>query len=93
MARLTDFHREQGPTTTGTAKRTHTCDHYVATTEEPRWAVTSAHPRRPLRARLRHLKRRTRNARLWPRLWALNGPVPYQVSMTLERPEPSAQKI
>jgi hypothetical protein len=39
------------------------------------------------------LERRARRARLWPRLWALNGPVPYQVSVTLERPEPRDRKI
>jgi hypothetical protein len=36
---------------------------------------------------------RGRGAKLWPRLWALNGPVPYQVRTTLERPEHEAQKI
>jgi hypothetical protein len=50
-------------------------------------------PWRPLRARLRHLKRRARGAQLQPRLWAFNGLVPYQVSMTLARPEPRARKI
>jgi hypothetical protein len=68
-------------------------DHYDAATEEPRRAVTSTCPRCPLRARLRHLKRRARSARLRPRLWALNGPVPYQVSVTLAWPEPRARKI
>jgi hypothetical protein len=49
--------------------------------------------RRPLRAQLRLLKRRARGARLQPRLWAFNGPVPYQVSVTLARTEPRARKI
>jgi hypothetical protein len=70
----------------------HTRDHYGVTTEEPRRVVTSARPRRPLRARPRRLKRPARRPRLWTRLWALNGPVPYQVRMTLERPEHKAQK-
>jgi hypothetical protein len=55
-------------------------------------AVMSARPRRPLRARPRRLKRRARSARLWMRRWALNGPVPYPVRMTLERPEHKARK-
>jgi hypothetical protein len=38
------------------------------------------------------LKRRARSARPLPRLWALNGPVPYLVSATLERSEPQVQK-
>jgi hypothetical protein len=50
-------------------------------------------PRRPLRARLRRLKRRARGAQLQPRLWEFNGLVPYQVSVTLARPEPRARKI
>jgi hypothetical protein len=66
--------------------------HYGAATEEPWRAVTSARPRRPLRARPRRLKRRACGAGLWPRLWALNGLVPYQVRMTLERLEPQARK-
>jgi hypothetical protein len=37
------------------------------------------------------MKRRARGARLQPRLRSLNGPVPYQVRKTLERPEPLAQ--
>jgi hypothetical protein len=61
-------------------------------TEEWRRAVTSACPRHPLHARPRRLKRRARGARLWPRLWALNGPVPYQVRTTLEWPEHEARK-
>jgi hypothetical protein len=77
---------------TEAAVRTHTCYHYGAATDEPRRAVTSACPRRPLRARLRRWKRRTRGAGLWPQLRALNGPVPYQVRMTLERPKPQARK-
>jgi hypothetical protein len=72
--------------------RLHARYHYDAVTEQPRQAVTSACPRRPLRARPRCIKRRARGARLWPRLRALNGPVPYPVRMTLERPEPQAQK-
>jgi hypothetical protein len=47
---------------TEVAKHTHARDHYDAATEEPRRAVTSARPRRPLRARSRRLKRRTRRA-------------------------------
>jgi hypothetical protein len=70
----------------------HTRYHYGATTEELRWAVTSARPRHPLRTRPRRLKRRARDVGLWPRLQALNGPVPYQVRMTLERPEPQTRK-
>jgi hypothetical protein len=58
--------------------------HYGTVTERPRQAVTSGYPRRPLRARPQRLKRRARDARLWPRLRALNGPVPYTVRMTLE---------
>jgi hypothetical protein len=77
---------------TGVARRTHTRDHYGAATKEPRRAVTSARPRRPLRARPRRLKRRARSAELWMRLWALNGPVPYQVRTTLEWPEHEARK-
>jgi hypothetical protein len=50
-------------------------------------------PRRQLRVRLRRLKRRARGARLQPRLWEFNGPVPYQVSVTFARPQPRAQKI
>jgi hypothetical protein len=61
-------------------------------TGEPRQAVTSARPRRPLRARPRRLKRRARGVGLWPRLRALNGSVPYPVRMTLEQPEPQARK-
>jgi hypothetical protein len=53
--------------------------------------VMSACPLRPLRARPRRLKRRARSAWLQPQLRALNGPVPYQVRKTLERPEPPAQ--
>jgi hypothetical protein len=70
----------------------HARDHYGTITKEPQRAVTSACPRCPLRARLRRLKRRARNARPLPQLWVLNGPVPYLVSMTLERPEPMARK-
>jgi hypothetical protein len=77
---------------TGVVRRTRARDHYSAATEEPRRAVTSAHPRRPLRARLRRPKRRARSADLWTRLWALNGPVPYQVKTTLEWPEHEARK-
>jgi hypothetical protein len=73
--------------------RTHARYHYGAATEEPRRAVTSACPRRPLCTRPRHLKRCARDAGLWPQLRALNGPVPYPVRMTLERPEPQARKI
>jgi hypothetical protein len=73
-------------------KMTHARDHYSAAIEEPQRAVTFARPRRPLRARLRHLKRRARSARPLPLLWAFNGPVPYLVSVTLERAEPGAQK-
>jgi hypothetical protein len=58
----------------------------------PDRAVMSACPRRPLRARPWRLKRRARSAELWPQLWALNGPVPYQVRTTLERPEHEARK-
>jgi hypothetical protein len=72
--------------------RARTRYHYGAATEEPRRAVTSACPHRPLRARPRRLKRCARGAGLWSRLRALNGPVPYQVRMTLERPEPQARK-
>jgi hypothetical protein len=72
--------------------RTHARYHYSAATEEPRRAVTSACPRRPLRARPRRLKRHARGARLWPRLRALNDSVPYPVRMSLERPEPQARK-
>jgi hypothetical protein len=71
----------------------HARDHYGAATDEPRRAITSACPRRPLHARLRRPKRRARNARLRPRLWTLNGSVPYQVSVTLARPELRARKI
>jgi hypothetical protein len=74
------------------AVRTHARYHYGAATEEPRRAVTSACPRRPLRARPRRLKRCSRGAGLWSRLRALNGPVPYLVRMTLERHEPQARK-
>jgi hypothetical protein len=66
--------------------------HYGAATEDPRRAITSACPRRPLRARPWCLKRHAHGARLWPRLHALNGPIPYPVMMTLERPEPQARK-
>jgi hypothetical protein len=52
----------------------------------------SARPRRPLRARPRRLKRHARSAGLWLWLRALNGPVPYRVRTTLERPEPQARK-
>jgi hypothetical protein len=68
-------------------------DHYGAATEEPWRAVTSARPRRPLRAWPRRLKRRTRSAKLWTRLWALNGLVPYQVRTTLEWPELQARNL
>jgi hypothetical protein len=68
------------------------CDHYGAAIEEPRRAVTSAGPHRPLRARPRRMKRRGRGTKLWTRLWALNGPVPYQVRATLEWPEHEARK-
>jgi hypothetical protein len=78
---------------TGATGRTRARYHYGATTEEPRRGVTSACPRRLLRARPRCLKRRARSAELWPRLWALNGPVPYQVTTTLEWPEHEARKI
>jgi hypothetical protein len=59
-----------------------------------RRAVAGRHvrPRRPLRARPRRLKSRTRSAELWTRLRALNGPVPYQVRTTLEWPEHEARK-
>jgi hypothetical protein len=67
-------------------------NHYGTATEEPRQAVTSARPCRPLRARPWRLKRGAHSAQLWTRLWALNGPVPYQVRMTLERPEHKARK-
>jgi hypothetical protein len=77
---------------TEAAARLHSRYHYGAVTGGPRQAVTSACPCRPLRARLRRLKRRARGARLWPRLRALNGLVLYSVRMTLERPEPHAQK-
>jgi hypothetical protein len=50
-------------------------------------------PRRPLRARLHRLKRRAHGTQLRSRLWAFNGPVPYQVCATLVRPEPRARKI
>jgi hypothetical protein len=70
----------------------HAHDHYGAATKEPRWAVTSARPHRPLHTRPWHLKRRARSAQLWPRLWALNGPVPYQIRVTLEWPELEARK-
>jgi hypothetical protein len=52
----------------------------------------SACPRRPLHAWPQRLKRRARGTELWTRLWALNGPVPYQVRMTLERPKHEARK-
>jgi hypothetical protein len=77
---------------TGVATRTHARDHYGAATEEPRRAVTSARPCRPLRAQPQYLKRRARSARLWTRPWALNGPIPYQVRMALERPEHKGSK-
>jgi hypothetical protein len=77
---------------TEAAARLHARYHYGAVTGEPRRALTSACPRRPLSARPRRLKGRARGARLWPRLRAFNGPVPYRVRMTLERPEPQAQK-
>jgi hypothetical protein len=48
--------------------RTHARYHYDAAIEEPRRAVMSACPRRPLRARLWRLKRRAHSAELWPRL-------------------------
>jgi hypothetical protein len=48
--------------------------------------------RRPLRARLRRLKRRARSARPRPRLRSLNDPVPYRVSVTATRPEPRARE-
>jgi hypothetical protein len=70
----------------------HARDHYGTATEEPRRAITSTRPRHPLRERPRHLKRRARSAELWTRLWALNGPVPYQVRTTLEWPEHEARK-
>jgi hypothetical protein len=85
-------HRRAGPTTTGVTGHTHARYHYGAATEESQRAVTSACPRRPVRARPRRLKRRARSAELWPRLWALKGPVPYQVRTTLERPEHEARK-
>jgi hypothetical protein len=66
-------------------------DHYDATTEGPRRPVTST-PRRPLRARLRRLKRRARRARPRPRLRSLNDQVPYRVSVTSTRPEPRARE-
>jgi hypothetical protein len=72
---------------TEAAARLHACYHYGAVTERPRQAVTSACPRRPLRAWSQCLKRRLR-----PRLRALNGSVPYPVRMTLEWPEPHTQK-
>jgi hypothetical protein len=75
---------------TEAAARLHARYHYGAVTERPRQAVTSACPRRPLRARLQRLKRRARGARLRPRLRTFNGPVPYTVMITLERPEPQA---
>jgi hypothetical protein len=53
--------------------------------------VTSAYPLRPLRARPRRLKRSACSAKLQLRLREFNGPVPYQVRKTLERPEPQAQ--
>jgi hypothetical protein len=37
-------------------------------------------------------EKRARSAELWTRLWALNGPVPYQVRTTLEWPEHEALK-
>jgi hypothetical protein len=77
---------------TEAAGRTCARYHYGATIEEPRRAVTSACPRRPLRARPQRLKRRANGTGLWPRLWALNCPIPYQVRMTLERPEPEDRK-
>jgi hypothetical protein len=54
--------------------------------------VTSACPRRPLRAQPQRLKRRARDARLQSRLRAINGLVPYYVRKTLEQREPLAQK-
>jgi hypothetical protein len=72
--------------------RTHARGHYGAATEEPRRAVTSARPRRPIHARPQRLKRHACGTRLWLRLWALNGPVPCQVRMTLEWPEREARK-
>jgi hypothetical protein len=83
---------EAGPITTGAARRTHARDHYGAATEEPRRAVTSAHPRLPLSARSQRLKRRARDAQLWPRLQALNGPIHYQVRTTLEWPKCDTRK-
>jgi hypothetical protein len=67
-------------------------DHYGAATEEPWRAVTSPRPRRPLHVGPRRLKRHARSAVLWTQLWALNGPIPYQVRMTLEWPEHEARK-
>jgi hypothetical protein len=56
-------HRRAGPTT----PKRHTRDHCGVATEDPQRAVTSACPRRPLRARLRRLKRRAHSARPRPR--------------------------
>jgi hypothetical protein len=66
-----------GPTTTAAATQPLSGHHHGVETGGPWQAVTSACPRRPLRARLQRLKRRARCAKLQPRLRALNGPVPY----------------
>jgi hypothetical protein len=84
-------HWQAGPTTTAVAAEPHARHHHSAVTGGPRQAVTSACPLCPLRVRPRCLKRRARGASLQPRLRALNGPVPYQVRETLERPELLAQ--
>jgi hypothetical protein len=72
------------------------CAHTRSLRRDNRRATAGRHvrpPRRPLHARLHRLKRRACGAQLRLRQWAFNGPVPYQVSVILTRPEPRARKI
>jgi hypothetical protein len=85
------YHLQAGPTS---PKRQNACARAIITARQPkgRGGQSRPPPRRPLCTRLRRLKKRAHRARLRPRLWAFNGLVPYQVSVTLAWPEPRARK-
>jgi hypothetical protein len=83
--------RQPGPTT---PKRPGMCAHTIIMARKPRGRDIPSRPppRRPLRERLRRLKRRARNARSLPQPQPFNGMVPYQVRITSARPEPRLEK-
>jgi hypothetical protein len=63
-----------GPTTIAAATPPQTGHHHGEEQGGPWQAVTSACPRRPLRAQPRRLKRRAREAKSQPRLWSIKWP-------------------